>query len=605
MAEFYQYGGTGGGTYASHFTGKLIVTEESYSVANNTSYVYYELQLISGSSGRFSSAYASYSVTLDGSTVTSGDGYYNSQSYNTAQTICSGYATISHNSDGTKSLSCSAVLDFSYYQYSPGDFYPSGSFNLTTIPRASSVTATDANIGSASTISINRASSSFTHTLTYSFSGLTGTIATKTSSTSVGWTVPTSFFQKLPSSQSGTVTITCTTYSGNTNVGSKTTTMTVKVPLDGTYNSFPVIDSASAIDTNATTLALTGDSSRLVTYKSNVYVTATGRCINYATFSTLKSNNTNMTTSTSSSSGTTTVTGNITHNASDKTQFYIFLGDARGLYKQRYLNQANGDFTVVPYIPLTMNASVERVSSISDSINLSFSGNFYNGYYDASSQNFNNLTIKWRYKESTGNWITTGADDIINGWRNLTLGTDYQYTQNANTFSSINNITIANLFDYQKQYVIEIYYADELSSYTVSKDLSKGVPIYDAGVDSNGKNYLNVNGDIYCNNRKLVETKFLSSPLTYTNLTYTDTDIIKAKLIIVYFTHNYSGNGYRNSVVIPIEPVRTGATDTEWYEVASAEGRIGYIKIRLNDSQIITSQYANQYFAILGYSLIG
>ena len=179
MAEFYQYGGTGGGTYASHFTGKLIVTEESYSVADNTSYVYYELQLISGSSGRFSSAYASYSVTLNGSTVNSGSGYYNSQSYNTAQTICSGYTTISHNTDGTKTLSCSAALEFNYFSASPGSFYPSGSMNLTTIPRASTITATDANIGSASTINVNRASTYFTHTVTYSFSGLTGTIVTK------------------------------------------------------------------------------------------------------------------------------------------------------------------------------------------------------------------------------------------------------------------------------------------------------------------------------------------------------------------------------------------------------------------------------------------
>ena len=103
----------------------------------------------------------------------SGSGTYSSQSYNTAQTICDGYAWIDHTSDGSKTLSCSAVLDFTSGSYSPGDFTPSGTMQLTTIPRASAITGTDANIGSASTIIINRAVDSFTHTITYSFKNLT------------------------------------------------------------------------------------------------------------------------------------------------------------------------------------------------------------------------------------------------------------------------------------------------------------------------------------------------------------------------------------------------------------------------------------------------
>ena len=69
---------------------------------------------------------------------------------------------------------------------------------LTTIPRASSVTCADGNIGSSTTININRASSNFTHTLKYSFGTLSGTIVTKTSETSIGWTIPTSFYAQIP-----------------------------------------------------------------------------------------------------------------------------------------------------------------------------------------------------------------------------------------------------------------------------------------------------------------------------------------------------------------------------------------------------------------------
>ena len=50
---------------------------------------------------------------------------------------------------------------------------------------ASSVTCSTADIGSAPTIQISRNSTSFTHTLTYQFGSLSGTIATKTTSTTI------------------------------------------------------------------------------------------------------------------------------------------------------------------------------------------------------------------------------------------------------------------------------------------------------------------------------------------------------------------------------------------------------------------------------------
>ena len=60
---------------------------------------------------------------------------------------------------------------------------------------ASSVTCSTADIGSAPTIQISRNSTSFTHTLTYEFGSLSGTIATKTTSTTItNWKFPTSFY---------------------------------------------------------------------------------------------------------------------------------------------------------------------------------------------------------------------------------------------------------------------------------------------------------------------------------------------------------------------------------------------------------------------------
>ena len=140
--------------------------------------------------------------------------------------------SISHNSDGTKSITISAV--FKIQATISGTYYEqiaaSATVTLNTIPRASSVSAKSVNLGTASTITITRASSSFTHTLSYTFGSAKGTIVTKTTSTSVSWTPPLTLANQIPKSTTGTCTITCTTYNGSTSIGSKTCTMTLTVP---------------------------------------------------------------------------------------------------------------------------------------------------------------------------------------------------------------------------------------------------------------------------------------------------------------------------------------------------------------------------------------
>ena len=138
MADFTQSGGSSGGTYAKYYTGKLSVWENSYDIASNSSNVGYRLQLISGNSGQFGNLKASYSVTIDGVCRNSGSGSY-SLGHNGTITLCEGNFTVWHNDDGKKSVWCSAVIDFQSHSASPGDFYPSGNLNLSTIPRYTTV----------------------------------------------------------------------------------------------------------------------------------------------------------------------------------------------------------------------------------------------------------------------------------------------------------------------------------------------------------------------------------------------------------------------------------------------------------------------------------
>lgn len=168
-------------------------------------------------------------VTIDGTAQTYASPAISSTGTHLLGTVTQ---TVNHGSDGTKSLAMSAVfyiratLSGTYYE----SITASANITLDSIARASTVSASNVEMGSATTIAISRASSSFTHTLTYAFGSATGTIATKTTSTSVSWTPPLMLAGQIPKAVTGTGTITCTTYNGNTSIGSKTCTLTLTVP---------------------------------------------------------------------------------------------------------------------------------------------------------------------------------------------------------------------------------------------------------------------------------------------------------------------------------------------------------------------------------------
>ncbi|MCW6662782.1 DUF859 family phage minor structural protein [Aerococcaceae bacterium NML190073] len=195
----------------------------SQDVANNTSTIAWTLK----GSGSATSWYMSgnFKAVINGTTVYSSADRIQLRN---GTVVASGTLKITHSADGTKSfsLSCEAGI----YNYAV-NCTASGTHTLTTIPRASSVSAEAADMGSTSSITITRASSSFTHTLSYSFGSASGTIVTKTTSTSYSWSVPLSLASQVPSALSGTCTITCDTYNGDTKIGTKTCTMKLSVPL--------------------------------------------------------------------------------------------------------------------------------------------------------------------------------------------------------------------------------------------------------------------------------------------------------------------------------------------------------------------------------------
>lgn len=206
----------------------LTVTQSSQNIASNTSTVAWNLKIVRPSSIS-SSASKSYSVVINGSTVKSGTTTIGGSG---TKTIASGTSTITHNSDGTKSISFSFSLELEITW--SGTYLDtaskSGSMTLTTIPRKSTLSANNGILGTAQTLTINRASSSFTHTITYRCGNATGTIATRTTSTSVSFTPPLSLASQNTTGTTVSIVFTITTYSGNTSLGSNTKTISASIP---------------------------------------------------------------------------------------------------------------------------------------------------------------------------------------------------------------------------------------------------------------------------------------------------------------------------------------------------------------------------------------
>ena len=139
--------------------------------------------------------------------------------------------TVTHNADGTKKLTLKGAWDkgSSTSEWITGGTV-SGQITLPQIARASTISGLNTFLGTQGGIKITRQSSSFTHTITYTFGSASGTIATKTSEVTVNWTPPVSLISQITNATSGTGTLTCTTYSGDTAIGTSTSTLTLKVP---------------------------------------------------------------------------------------------------------------------------------------------------------------------------------------------------------------------------------------------------------------------------------------------------------------------------------------------------------------------------------------
>lgn len=398
----------------------------------------------------------------------------------------SGTFEVEHKSDGT--LSGYLIARFNKGSTTSAYAPNSGSVNtdwtaLTTIPRATKLSNQVMTIDREGTISWTKASSGFTHKLTYEFGSLTGTIGENLVD-SVNWTPPTTFYEVIKEASSGTGKLYLTTYNGTTKIGdTQSATLTI---YPNEEESKAVIGDTSVKDENQETKNLTGYDDVLIIGKSILFAEITFTTRKYATAKSLKING---------------VSYNFNENPNqekgENTEYYfqdtigiattgtfnIEVIDSRGFVtKKAVINE------VVNYIPLDIIPTFRRIQPTTGEVGLSFDGKYFNQSFGEVD---NTLEIKYAYKKSNEE----------NYSASITLTENKDYKISGNTFYSGNGdkkteISLGTIFDYRYVYNFILYVKDKLTTLAVNVLVVKGIPI----IWWNGEK-VTVNGDLFIADR--------------------------------------------------------------------------------------------------------
>lgn len=392
-----------------------------------------------------------YSVTVNGT-----GGWY---SVRKSGATATGSVDVIHNTDGSKTIAIEVAgknwQGCRFYTAAGGSAGGNGwraegkqNVELTTIPRASTIGATDANIGSTSIIAVSKKSSAYTHSIKYTFGKLAGYITesggvsnseVKFSSGNVAWTIPTSFYAQIPSAKSGKCTLTCTTYSGSTKIGDAQTCTLTATASEALCA--PNV-SGTMLDTNAKTVALTGDTGKLIRFHSTLYCTISASAKNSATIVKKQIGGIVLDNNANSRSIYNIEAGDVT----------FYATDSRG-----YMSSVRVDLPLVPYVRLTNNAVVSRSDPTSGNAVIKFSGAYYNGSFGAKN---NSLSIKYKIGSGDEHTVTPKIS--------------------GNSYTAEAALTG---MDYTKSYSITVTVTDALETVSKTITLLQGIPVFDWGAN--------------------------------------------------------------------------------------------------------------------------
>lgn len=218
-------------------------------IAKNTSTIQWSLKLNSSSSLVFS-ADKTFTLSIDGQKY---DGTFTSNvNWGTSGgniIIKSGTTVITHGANGKKTFDVNSIFNIAVNISGTmvNSLSLSGSQILNDIPRATTPTitpSTGVKMGDTIKITLNRASATFTHDLSYKFGDATGAIGDDIE-VNTNWLIPRTLANQIPNSASGICQIICSTYEGTKLIG----TTKIEFVLSVNTADVPTIDSVTFEET--------------------------------------------------------------------------------------------------------------------------------------------------------------------------------------------------------------------------------------------------------------------------------------------------------------------------------------------------------------------
>lgn len=264
---------------------RIIVTENSYSVANNTSNVTVKVQVWRTNQGYETYGTGTCYVNIDGTTYSQPISSSQRFTYNSYTQVFSKSLTINHNTDGSKALYVSSYINHSRFDSTSQGF----TVNLTNIPRGATITnAPNFNDTQNPTITYSNSAGNSVSSLQacISLTGSTDDIAYRDipiNGTSYKFNLTDAERNVLR--QATTTSNTRTVYFYIKTVISGSTFYTNKAVTLSIVNANPTF-SAAYLDTNSTTTGITGNNKQIIQNNSTLQINITNAtALKYATLS--------------------------------------------------------------------------------------------------------------------------------------------------------------------------------------------------------------------------------------------------------------------------------------------------------------------------------
>lgn len=440
-------------------------------------------------------------------------------------------------------------------------------------------------IGDTITITLNPYSSTYKHKLVYVYNNTEYIIKDIGYINGTTWTIPDTFKTYNTSGTTVSLPLRLYTYTGNGTILNNS-------PLTNTGTFYmkaneikPVINSiTSLVDTNQTTIAVTGSSSKIVAFCSEVEATSNITYKNNATLQELRvyyeyeennetkykllaTNNTNV---------IDYYHPNIDMFDIDLSSKVAFeLTDSRGQISDKLSYDVDTDF--IPYTPImVLTEEIERPSTYSTKMTLNVAVEWWNGYF--SQENQNDLTIQWRVRENSGSF---------SAWQTFT---DYEQVQTSleehrmlystgewedDTLTPMpveidNPLSLSGEWNFLSRYHFELKIFDSVKGVSYIHEMYSAVPIYDAWQTSDDSKFFNVNGNLLINNQypmKLLweneyPTSDFSGQTLYFNEDISQYDELKILFdtFVPYLNYIYISVKYNGQYGYPLDHATTDGT---------------------------------------------